>query len=492
MSGAAAIGAEPSLRARMAGQGALLFGGYALAQALSFARNAILAHALSKGDFGVAATLTMMLQLADVLTDLGADRIIVQDKDGGDPRLAATIQGVHVLRGLVTALVLVACAPLLAAFFAVPDAAPAFAATAIVPLVRGFLHLDLRLAQRHLDNRPQMAAEVVPQLAALLLLWPLLVWQGDYGVVIWLAAVQAALMVAISHVLAGRSYRLALDRELLGRIVKFGWPIWAAAIPVIAVYQGDRIIVGRLLGMEALAGYSVAFMATMVPALLSYKVGNALMLPLLARTDRASPSYPARYAALGELTALCAGLYLTGFVVAGGAVLPVVFGAKYSGLGAVVGWLALMWSVRMLQAVPSMSLMASGETRPLLVGGIIRAAALAPALALLWSGFGLVELAAAGTAGEVASLVYLARATRRVAPGLEASLLARSAFLLPVGLLALGATAALPRELPLAEAALAAALSGALTLALAVLAMPKLRAMARETLARRIKVFRRS
>ena len=480
------------LRSWLARQGALLLGGYAAAQGLSFARNAILGHVLSKGDFGIAATLTMMLQLTEVLTDVGADRLIVQDRDGAEPRLAATMQSVLVLRGLVSSLVLLACAPLFAGFFSIPQAAPAFALAALAPLVRGFLHLDLRLAQRQLDNRPQMSVEVLPQLAALLALWPLLVWRPDYTVVAWLALLQAALMVAVSHALAVRPYRLALEPELLRRVVVFGWPIWAAAFPVIAVYQGDRIIVGRLLGMEALAGYSVAFMVTMVPGLLAYKVGNALMLPLLAGTDRTAPVYGKRYAALVEGTALAASLYIAGFVVAGGLVLPVVFGGNYTGLGPVVSCLAMMWAVRMMQAVPNMALMASGETRPLLGGSIIRAVARLPAVCLLWFGFGLPEFAAAGVAGELASLLYVANAASRVAPRLASMLLARALLVVPAATMAMAMNSALPATPSLTAALFAAMLVGVCVAVLAVLALPSLRAFVCDLVGPRLRVCLRT
>lgn len=70
-----------SLTSRIARQGTLLFGGFAAAQVFSFARNAIVAHWLSKGDFGIATAILLLLQLLDTLSDLGADRLIVQARD---------------------------------------------------------------------------------------------------------------------------------------------------------------------------------------------------------------------------------------------------------------------------------------------------------------------------------------------------------------------------------------------------------------------------
>jgi O-antigen/teichoic acid export membrane protein len=71
-------------------QGMLLFGGMGLAQLLSFARNCILGHTLSPRDFGIAASITLLLQAVETISDLGHDRLIVQAEDGDSDRFLAT------------------------------------------------------------------------------------------------------------------------------------------------------------------------------------------------------------------------------------------------------------------------------------------------------------------------------------------------------------------------------------------------------------------
>ncbi len=95
--------AQRTLGRRVAGQGALLMSGFAASQILSFGRNAMLGHMLAKGDFGIAAILTLLLQLLDNLTDLGVDRLIVQAPDGARPRFIATNHTALMIRGIVVA-----------------------------------------------------------------------------------------------------------------------------------------------------------------------------------------------------------------------------------------------------------------------------------------------------------------------------------------------------------------------------------------------------
>lgn len=431
-----ATASQRPLSSRIAGQGALLFSGFALAQALSFVRNALLAHLLSKGDFGVAAAILLLLQTIETLSDIGADRLIVQDRDGDDARFVANAHAALVTRGFVTAVLIAALALPIARLFAIEHAAWAFATIALSPAVKGFLHLDSRRVQRHLDNRPQMLIEVAPQAVALALAWPAVQLLGGYAAVVVISLAQAIVAVAVSHVMAGRRYAIAIDSATLSKFVSFGWPIWASAFPLVAVYHGDRILVGHLAGIESLAAYTVAFMATMVPGLVAAKVANALMLPLLAGARDEPARFTGRLLLMIEATVLVAALYLALFVIAGEALVAFAFGAAYSGLGTVVALLALMWSMRMLQATMGVALMAIGETRPFLVAGLIRAIGLPLAGAALVAGLGLAGAAAAGAIAEFLSLVYVAWCMQGRLPQqseLGTATLMRAAFIAAAG-----------------------------------------------------------
>ncbi|MEQ1718645.1 MAG: oligosaccharide flippase family protein [Hyphomicrobium sp.] len=462
-------------------QGALLFSGYGVAQALSFARNALLGHTLSPRDFGIAASITLLLQLVETLSDLGHDRLIVQAKDGGSDSFVATTHSVLVARGVLLCAILYALAPWAAHFFAVPEALGAFQLVALVPLVKGFTHLDCRRAQRQLDNRPQLLVEVIPQAIALAATVPVLRLAPGFGAVVSLALIQAVASVGVARILATTPYRLAMRPDVLRRLHAFGWPILLSALPLIAVYQGDRAIIGRVVSIEALAAYSAAFMLTMVPGLLAARAGHALMLPLFSNILRQGKPLGRRFALMSEATSILAALYLTVFIIAGGTLVAMTFGSAYRDLDAVVAWLAAMWAMRMLQAVPGMALMAAGETKPFLAAGLIRAAVLPIVLYAALQGASLASMAAIGCAGEALSLLYVALRVERLEEGLGRSLMTRALFLLPA---ALGAElAASVAHHGLVLVTLTATSTALGVLAVGVSVMPSVRARVRRLIA---------
>lgn len=418
-------------------QGAMLFSGFAAAQMCSFVRNALVGHALSRGDFGIAATITMALQMLDTLSDLGADRLLVQaSQEGEDTRLMAVAHTTLLVRGIVTSALLFIGAGHIAAFFGIAAAGPAFELAALVPLIRSLMHLDSRRRQRRLQNRDFLLVEIVPQAAAVLAIVPCLYLTHDYMAIVWVAIFQALLSVVASHLLATEPYAVSGDRRYLGQVISFGWPIWLSAFPLVVVYQGDRILVGRLLGMDALAGYSAAFLIAMVPGLLAAKVAHALCLPLLSAARTNTAVFTQRYLLMFETASVAAAAYVVAFVVAGGDVMPQAFGPHYVGLGAVISCLAAMWALRMMQSICGMALMARGETRPLLIAGIIRASGVALNWLAIEFGLGLTGVAAAGVVGELVAIAYVLVRTGSGMPGIARRTAMRALYPLLAGAVA--------------------------------------------------------
>ena len=428
---------DGGLPRRLLGQGLMLSSGFVAGQIASFARNAILGHLLSKGDFGVGATILIALQTLEIATDIAADRMILQADDGDDPRLIATAHSIQVFRGLLTALTLWLAGPLVARFFGVAEAAWVFQAAAVVPLLKGLTHLDARRMQRRLSHGPFALTEMGPQLIATLATLPILWIWHDFTAVLWLSVVQAAAGVIVSHMVAERAYTLDIDRRHLTRLVTFGWPVLLGALPLIAVYHGERAVIGHFRGVEALAGYTAAFLITMVPGLIASKLALSLMLPVLAARKDDSGRFNLQSRLMFEAGGILAAAYVVFFAVAGEHVLSIAFGARYQGLGPLVSWLAIMFAIRMLQAAPGTVLMALGDTRTLLVAGVLRAAALGLAFHVAVVGGGLIEIAAAGAAGEFISLLYITWRLEAARTDLGAAFLGRAALLVPPIALAL-------------------------------------------------------
>jgi O-antigen/teichoic acid export membrane protein len=420
----------------LAGQGFLLSAGLAAGQLFALGRNSVLGYLLSKGDFGIAASLTLTLQVLEIASDTAADRLIIQDREGDSASVVNAAHTILLLRGVLISVLLWLGAPAIAGLFHVEHAEPAFRWLAAIPLIKALAHLDARRLQRHYRNAAAAKIELVPQALSFALAFPLAHLYGDYHAVIWLSIIQAAFATAVSHQVAERSWGLNLDGATLKRFLKFGWPVMLAALPMIAVNQFDRIVIGRYLGMEDLAAYTAAFMITSAPGVILTKVANSLMLPLLAEHQDDRRQFSRRFCMLSEIVVVAASIYLVLFIVAGGLAVETAFGRNYAGLGLLTALLASAWSARILALASGLALMAKGDTKSSLIGVTIRASSLSLALYAAFAGFGLTGIAAAGIAGDILSIAYLTWRTETTGEGHAKLLAVRSLFLAPVALAA--------------------------------------------------------
>jgi O-antigen/teichoic acid export membrane protein len=381
-------------------------------QVLGFARNALLAHGLSRGDFGVAAALMVALQMLETSTDLATDRYIVNARNGTVARAIAACHGLMLVRGVVCAAALVCLAGPAATLFGVPHASAAFAVAALVPLLRGFSSLDARRQQRHLDNRGVALLEVIPQAAALACTLPAMWLWPTYEAAVALAICQAVIAMAASHLLARRPYRVRICRADVQDLVRFSGPLWIAGLPLALVVHGERGIVGAAMGMEALAGFAAAAMMVAAVSAVAARLGQALILPALVSARDSVAVTSVRLSLATDLSAIAGSAITAAAMIGGAAVMPLLFGSGYRDMGTVLGWLVLGASIRILQAPVSLLLMAADPTHVFPLAALARAAMLVPLAALAWSGAVLETVAMASALSELMSLAVFAIAAR--------------------------------------------------------------------------------
>lgn len=351
--------------------GLILTVGNALGALLLLGRNILVARLISVEDFGIASTFAITLALLEMITNFALDRLIVQARDGDDEKLQSSLHSLQALRGAVAALVLFVAAKPLAILFAVPEVTWAYQVMALVPLIRGFAHLDVFRLQRDLKFGRFVLANLLGQFLSTVAVWPLAYWLGDYRIMLAAILLQQALYTIASHLAADRSYRLAWEKTVINRAMGFGVPLLINGCLLFGIFHGDRIIVVNQLGVETLGWFSVAFTLTLMPSMLLANSANSLLLPVLSKAADEKA-----FDVLAKVTiqaALFIGLMLAvGFFLLGAPVLLLLFGAKYAAATDVVVWLALMQALRLAKAGPAIVAMSKAETRNPLYANIVR------------------------------------------------------------------------------------------------------------------------
>jgi O-antigen/teichoic acid export membrane protein len=394
--------------------GVLLTASKGITQVCVFARNVIIARAIGVENFGIAALFSMTVAILDMLGSLSLGQMLIQAKDGEDEKLQATAHALSVVRGVVSGLLLLACASPLAALFGVPEAVNAFRWLALIPVLRGLAHLDQQRLQREMKYRAAATLDITRELLPLALAWPLCVWLKDYSAMLWLLVLQSAVTTMGSYWVADRKYRWHWDRELTARFLRFGWPLAINSLLLFFIFQGDRLLIGSartLFGstvytLHELGVYSIALSLTLIPTMALGNISTSLMLPLFSAVQSNPADLQRRYLTCSQIIALISGLFALPFIICGGWLVTTIYGSDYAAAGTFIGWLAVAQTIRMARYAPTSLAMARADTTNALYSNLVRCMAFIVTVLVVAGDGALHWIAMAGCLGELAAWLF--------------------------------------------------------------------------------------
>ena len=302
----------------------------AVAFTLQMLQLAALARLLPAKDFGLMSMITVVCGFGQAFSDAGLSKALIQRRDL-PPRTLNTLYWTGLIAGGALFLLVFLGAPLVALFYGEPHLREPLVLAAL-----GFFLLPLgqpyiALLQKELRFRALALAEVGGTLAAAVcavsLAWGgfgifALVWGqlAGYGVRSLMA------MVAGSRTwLPRREFHLSDLKDLRG----FGaFQMGERAVNFISANL-DYLLIGRILGSEALGIYTLAYRLVVFPVQRINPVLTRVAFPLFALRQDREDLLCRGYIALQKVLALVSFPLLMGLAATAPLLVPLVFGPKW-------------------------------------------------------------------------------------------------------------------------------------------------------------------
>ena len=326
--------------------------------AFPFLRGVVLAHLLSPQDFGQAISITTVASLVDIISDVGLYQYALRISSAS---ALPTLQTIGLIRGVFIAAIIVLCSPLCAYLFNAPGTAWAYAVVGLVPLIRGFYHLNVKTAMRSFDFGKEAMTELVGQALWMVVSIVAAFVLHDYRAMIIGLVANALSIVGMTHLLSKSRWTLGWDRAVIKDALRFGRPMIPNGAATVLVTMGDRTLVGSYLTLDALASYSVLTTSAFLPrsALLRYL--NTLMTPQFVHA-----SVPEEVDRLLIKSAIIlswvGGFFAFGYMALGQPVIASVFGKHYAVTQGIVSLIAILSCIRFISAMTTPIGLAKGNT----------------------------------------------------------------------------------------------------------------------------------
>ena len=376
-------------------------------QASSLFRNLLLAYFLGAAEMGLAAALILVVSFQNVLTDLAVNQLVVQSPSSDESSFRETLQLIELVRGGLSAILVYLTAPIVAALFRMPDIESSIQLVAFVPLLGGMKNLGVQYATRTHNYVPAALVIAIPQLVALVSIFPLFQMFPDHRAAAYAYLLQAIVAAIVAYASSPISFRMSFHQDHLPEILSFGVPLLANGVLLALCLQGDRIIVASSLSSEDLGIYSMAALVAINTSSLIKSVLDRFYLAELSRRFTKGGITQADARQTNEVYCAVGGAMLLGFVIFSQTVSSVLFTSDYEAIEPVLLLLGAAQAIRSMRAAPTICAVASAETKTVAWSNLLRLALLLVTayVALLTSS--LVWISFSCVIAEVLVLIYV-------------------------------------------------------------------------------------
>jgi O-antigen/teichoic acid export membrane protein len=296
---------QGSLLDRAVKGGVWVFGLRITQQVLALTRLIVLARLLSPNDFGLMGIALLTMATVDTVTQTGFELALIQRKERTEDYLDSAWTA-SILRGIVLFAILQLLAPVASGFFKSPRAELMIQAIALSVVLRGFQNIGIVYFRKELQFRKQFIYEFSGRMA-------------DFIVAIAAAFILRNAWVLVLAFLAGDVVRLissyALQpyrprwrfeidkmRELFG----FGKWILGSSTIVFLLTQGDKALIGRLIGATMLGYYQIADKISNLPATEFSMVISQVTIPAYSKLQDSLERLRGAYLRVLQVTAFVA------------------------------------------------------------------------------------------------------------------------------------------------------------------------------------------
>lgn len=391
---AANSGPETHLTASVKRGAAWSAGGTIFLRLSNIFLTAVVARIVSPEALGVFTLAVTVHSIVVTLAELGVASAVSRS-DLDIDKIAPTVTTLAILGSLLLALPMAAFAPQIAHFMGDEDAANSIKILSIGVALIGPLAVPGALLQREFRQKINFWASVasfVPGSATLLVLATLGEGAEAYA---WSRIVGQIVMGGIILACSSRIYLPGLRFALLRPLLAFGLPLAGANLLSQVLLNIDYALIGRLLTVEDLGIYFLAFNTAMWPAAIVGTILNSIVLPAISRIARDNGNVEDAIAKGLHLVALILfplGAFLLTF---SNQLVDVIYGPKWSSAGPILSILATYGVLSVLGLFIANIIIAFGRTWILFVVQVGALLALVPAL---WIGISFAGLHGAGVA----------------------------------------------------------------------------------------------
>lgn len=263
---------------------------YGAQQVLRFGSNLVLTRLLFPEAFGLMAIMQAVMIGLTMMSDIGIQPSIVQNKRGNEASFLNTAWTIQVIQGLLIFLVVLVSAPFFAGFYHEPQLLQLLPVVGLGAVISGFGSTKLATANRELYMAKVTMIEIVTYVISLFTII-LFAWlYKSVWALIWGTLLGSFLKMLASHyVLPGNRNHFAWEKTSVKALFGFGSWIFISSALTFLAGEGNKLFVAKLLDVNMLAFYTLASTMSLIFWQSILQLSGKILLPAYSEVLRNNP-----------------------------------------------------------------------------------------------------------------------------------------------------------------------------------------------------------
>jgi lipopolysaccharide exporter len=329
-------------------------------RALGFARTIVLARLLFPADFGLIAMAMVVVTGLDSVSQTGFQQALIQKKRGAEQCLD-TAWAVALIRSLALCTLLVLCAPFVSDFFAAPRLTDIIRVVSLSVLLSGFANIGIVFFQKDLDFRKQFNfewwASVLEFALTVSLAWVL----RDVWALVWGGLAGNLMRVFLSYVLHPYRPAFRFDPASFRELMSFGKWVSGYSVLLFAAFQMDSILIGRLLGVEDLGFYQMAYLTAVIPSSEVAIAVSMVVFPSFSMLQDQPGRLRESFEKVLQVAAMVCMPIGFGILAVAPEFVRIILGERWQGIALIMQVLSVMGIAKALEGTTNTLVMAAGR-----------------------------------------------------------------------------------------------------------------------------------
>jgi O-antigen/teichoic acid export membrane protein len=252
---------------------------------IGLAKTVVLARLLAPADFGLIGLALFSINVINVFSEAGFESALIQRREL-DRSALDSAWTISLLRGLALFLLCLVSAEWIASYFDSPGLAPVLRVMAVSLLLAGCNNIGMVFFQRELEFKKKAVLEMASEFGGTVVAIALAVWCRN----VWALAIGSVALAAIkcwgSYRLHPYRPRICTDWRAAVELMGFGKHIFVISLLAFIITNFDDALVGKVLGLEMLGFYAMAFNIASMPVSSLVGVMSHVLFPAYARLQQ--------------------------------------------------------------------------------------------------------------------------------------------------------------------------------------------------------------